>query len=145
MSWNNIPNNERLHLWKNLRQDISTLSIEDQLSTVAKFFAEMPFGARTLDYYTPGDWPTPWEILFHGTFCTSSISLLMYYTFELLHTDHRIELYLIDDGADMYLLPVIDDQFVLNYELGMVSNYSDIDTGFTVKQKFTTAQIKQIK
>ncbi len=105
----------------------------------------MPFGARTLDYYTPGDWPTPWEILFHGTFCTSSISLLMYYTFELLHTDHRIELYLIDDGADMYLLPVIDDQFVLNYELGMVSNYSDIDTGFTVKQKFTTAQIKQIK
>ena len=135
MSWNNIPNNERLHLWKKLREDISVLPIEDQMTMVAKFFADMPFGSRTIDYYTPADWPTPWEILFHGTFCTSSISILMFYTFELLHTSHQINLYLVEDN-DVYLLPVIDNKFVLNYELGTVNNYSNIQDNFKVLQIF---------
>lgn len=135
MSWNNIPNNERLHLWKKLREDISVLPIEHQMTMVAKFFADMPFGSRTIDYYTPADWPTPWEILFHGTFCTSSISILMFYTFELLHTSHQINLYLVKDN-DVYLLPVIDNKFVLNYELGTVNNYSNIQDNFKVLQIF---------
>jgi len=135
MSWNNIPNNERLHLWKKLREDIAVLSIEHQMTMVAKFFADMPFGSRTIDYYTPADWPTPWEILFYGTFCTSSISILMFYTFELLHTNHRIDLYLVEDN-DVYLLPVIDNKFVLNYELGTVNNYSNIEDNFKVLQTF---------
>lgn len=135
MSWNNIPNNERLHLWKKLREDISVLPIDHQMTMVAKFFADMPFGSRTIDYYTPADWPTPWEILFYGTFCTSSISILMFYTFELLHTDHQINLYLVEDN-DVYLLPVIDNKFVLNYELGTVNNYSNIEDNFKVLQIF---------
>lgn len=144
MSWNNIPDDERLHLWKILRKDISVLPLAEQMSTVAKFFSNMPYGARSLDYYTPAEWPTPWEIIFHGSLCKSSISLLIFYTFSLLHTTHKIELHLIDDGADEYLIPVIDDQFVLNYQLGMVSNYSDVSTEFTDTQTFTEQQIKKI-
>jgi hypothetical protein len=144
MSWNNIPDDERLHLWKILRKDISVLQLAEQMSTVAKFFSNMPYGARSLDYYTPAEWPTPWEIIFHGSLCKSSISLLIFYTFSLLHTTHKIELHLIDDGADEYLVPVIDDQFVLNYQLGMVSNYSDVSIEFTDKQTFTEQQIKKI-
>ena len=144
MSWNNIPDDERLHLWKILRKDISVLPLAEQMSTVAKFFSNMPYGARSLDYYTPTEWPTPWEIIFHGSLCKSSISLLIFYTFSLLHTTHKIELHLIDDGADEYLIPVIDDQFVLNYQLGMVSNYSDVSIEFTDKQTFTEQQIKKI-
>lgn len=68
----------------------------------------------------------------------------MFYTFSLLHTNHRVELHLIDDGSDEYLLPVIDDHFVLNYQLGMVSNYSDVCIEFTHKQTFTEQQIKKI-
>jgi hypothetical protein len=144
MSWNNIPDDERLHLWKILRKDISSLVFEEQLDKVAKFFANMPYGSRSLDYYSPAEWPTPWEIIFHGSLCKSSISLLIFYTFSLLHTDHRVELHLIDDGEDEYLLPIIDDQFVLNYQLGMVSNYSDVCTEFTDKQTFSEQQIKKI-
>ena len=144
MSWNNIPDGERLHLWKNLRKDIELMPFTDQMDSVAKFFSTMPFGSRSLDYYSPAEWPTPWEIIFHGSLCKSSISLLIFYTFSLLQTGINLELHLVDDGIDSYLLPVINDQFVLNYELGKVSNYSDICAEFTHKQTFTEQQIKKI-
>ncbi len=133
MNWNNTPNNQRLHLWKTLRAEIDNHPLDEQMEMVSKFFADMPFATRTLDYYTPVDWPTPWEILFHGSFCTSSISLLMFYTFELVHTNHVVELYLVEDDS-IYLLPVIDKNFVLNYELGTVNKYSDIQDNFKVLQ-----------
>jgi hypothetical protein len=144
MSWNNIPDGERLHLWKALRDELPEFPLEEQLGKVATFFAHMPFGSRSLDYYSPADWPTPWEIIFRGKLCKSSISLLMFYTFSLLQTKHTVELHLIDDGEEEYLLPVINDQFVLNYQLGMVSNYLDVQNEFTHKQKFTAQQIKKI-
>ncbi len=144
MSWNNIPDAERLRLWKSLRKDIVDLSLDEKLASVAKFFAYMPYGTRSVDYYSPESWPTPWEILFHGNLCKSSISLLIFYTFSLLNSADKIELKLIDDGTDEYLLPIVNDQFVLNYELGTVSNYSEVNVEFSVKQTFTEQQIKKI-
>ena len=144
MSWNNIPNDERLRLWKTLRTDISGLPLDAQMNMVAKFFASMPYTTRTLDYYTPSAWPTPWEILFRSDVCKSAISLLIFYTFSLISSDHTIELHLIDDATDMYLVPVIDDQFVLNYELGVISNYLDVSDEYKISKKFTKEQIKQI-
>lgn len=144
MIWNTIPNEERLHLWKKLRDDIKELSLINQVDEIAKFCSKMPFGSRTLDYYSPEDWPTPWEILFHGSFCTSSISLLMFYTLTLLNTPPTVELYLVEDDDGIYLLPIINSQFVLNYELGTVNNYSEIQDEFKVLQKYNKEQIKNI-
>ncbi len=144
MIWNAIPNEERLRLWKKLRSDISGLPLESQLVEVAKFCSSIPYGSRTLDYYSSEDWPTPWEILFYGSFCTSSISLLMYYTFILSHIDANIELYLVEDDDGIYLLPIINDQFVLNYELGKVSMYPEVKNNFKVLKIYQQDQIKTI-
>ena len=144
MIWNTIPNEERLHLWKELRDNIFDLPLTDQLNEIAKFCSKMPFGARTLDYYSSENWPTPWEILFHGSFCTSSISLLMFYTLELMDAALKIELYLVEDDDGVFLLPIIDDQFVLNYELGAVNNYLEIQSEFSVLQKYSKEHIKNI-
>ena len=118
MIWNTIPNDGRLHLWKLLRDDLKDRTLEEQLTLVAQFCSSIPFGARTLDYYSPKEWPTPWEILFHGSFCTSSISLLIFYTLTLTPLDAVVELHLVQDDEGIFLLPVINDQFILNYELG---------------------------
>jgi len=144
MIWNAIPNDERLRLWKKLREDLKELTLENQLSETAKFCASIPFGSRTLDYYSPSDWPTPWEILFYGSFCTSSISLLMYYTFILTPVDAIVELHLVEDDDGIYLLPVINNQFVLNYELGKVSMYPEIKNNFKVLKTYLQEQIKTI-
>ncbi len=142
MNWNMIQNDERLHLWKKLRNDISSLDLEDQLMGLAEFCAYMPIGHRTIDYYTPDNWPTPWEILFFGTFCTSSISLLMFHTLAMIGRDP--ELYLVDDRGEIFLLPVIEYQYILNYELGQVSSYSDLVSNFKILQIFPKSRIKTI-
>lgn len=104
----------------------------------------MPYGSRSLDYYTPDEWPTPWEILFYGSFCTSSISLLMYYTLIMVNPDIDIELELVEDNDGLYLLPIIENQFVLNYELSKVSKHSEIKDLYTTIRKFQKSQIKDI-
>jgi hypothetical protein len=143
MFWNSIPDAERLHLWKKLRDDLKDESEETVLQEIAKFCAPMPFGARSIDYYSPDDWPTPWEILYHGDLCTSSISLLMFYTLDLLgYAD--IALHLVEDEDGIYLLPVVENQYVLNYALGQVSMYPSIKENLTVLKIFDKSQIKTI-
>lgn len=146
MVWNAIPDDERLRLWKKLRDDLKELNLEDQLEKIVRFCKSIPFGARTLDYYSSEDWPTPWEILFHGSFCISSISLLIYHTLTMLDNSpqHNIELWLVKDNDGDYLLPVINNQFILNYEPGVVSKHSEICDYFIVMQKFSKYQIKTI-
>lgn len=105
----------------------------------------MPAGRRTLDYYNPASWPTPWEIVFHAEFCKSSVSLLLFYTLAILYgKEYNIELWVVKDNNGDYLLPVIDNQFILNYEAGKVSNHSDVSDYFIVMQKFSKDQIKTI-
>jgi len=143
MIWNSISNEERLHLWKKLREEIKQLPIEKQLTEVAKFCATIPRGARSIDYYSPADWPTPWEIFFHGSFCRNSVSLIIFYTLTLLNKDD-IELWVVKDNEGDYLLPVVNNTFILNYESGKVSNHSDIYDYFIVMQRFPRHQIKNI-
>jgi hypothetical protein len=144
MHWNSIPNDERLRLWKKLRADISDLSLQQQLSEIAKFCSKMPIGARTIDYYSPDTWPSPWDILFHGSFCPSSVSLLIFYTMTLINNQILAELYMVEDDTGIFLLPVFDNQYVLNFELGAVNNYLEIQNNFKVLQKYTKNQIKTI-
>lgn len=144
MFWNTIPNEERLLLWKKLRNEILALPLKDRLEEISKFCSSIPFGARTLDYYSPLEWPTPWEILFHGSFCTSSISLLMFYTLTLLPGDKVLELILVEDTTGIYMLPLIDNQYVLNYHLGQVSMYSDVNCEFKELKRYSESVIKRI-
>jgi hypothetical protein len=145
MIWNGLTDDERLRLWKDLRKTLSGLDLAMQLDSIAKFCAKIPYGSRTLDYYSPQDWPTPWEILYHGSFCTSSISLLIFYTITMSSPETKVDMYLVEDDQDMYLVPVVDDQFVLNYELGVVSKYLDVKDSFKIRQVFPQARIKTIK
>lgn len=68
----------------------------------------------------------------------------MYYTFILTPVDAIIELHLVEDDDGIYLLPIINDQFVLNYELGKVSMYPEVKNNFKVLKIYQKEQIKAI-
>lgn len=143
MIWNTVPNEDLLRMWKQLRTNLNTKDIEDRLIDIAAFTASMPFGARTIDYYTSENWPTPWEILFHRSFCTSSISVLIYYTLTMVdNTD--VSLYLVDDKSDIYLIPVIAGQFVLNFYPGSVCKLSEIEDKIEILRVFDKSEIKPV-
>lgn len=145
MMWNVTHSEERLTLWKNLRNALKELPLVEQLGVISKFFSQIPTGARTIDYYNPINWPSPWEIFYHGEFCRSSISLAIFHTFAMLNgKEKNIELWVVKDNSGDYLLPIIDNQFILNYEAGKISKHSDVCDYFIVMQKFSIDQIKTI-
>jgi 2-keto-3-deoxy-L-rhamnonate aldolase RhmA len=117
---------------------------QEQLEEVAKFCAHIPFGSRSVDYYSPKDWPTPWEILHHGLFCTSSISILMFYTIAMSTEYVDIDLILVQDVDGIFLLPIIGNRYILNYELGKVNMYPEIQGSVEILRRFSRNEIKVI-
>jgi len=142
--WNNSTAEERIQKWRELREHIKNLSEEEQLNSIAKFFARVPIGARCIDFYTPESWPTPWELLYHKLFCPSSISLLIYHTLCIILGEDRVSIVLVDTGNDRCLLPLVDKQRVFNFELGKVNNIKECTT-LEIIDEFLDADVHQIK
>lgn len=75
---------ERLAIWRNIRQNIANpTEIVDQLGDIKR-------EQRYIDYYTPVSWPTPFEIVEQGLFCQSGITLVLTATLQyagVINTD----------------------------------------------------------
>jgi len=144
MEWNNTSPDERIRLWKNFRSSIRETSEIEQATATAMFFFQVPIQYKpTIDFYTPSSWPTPWEILYGDNWCKNTISILMYHTFEMIGTP--VELVLIDDTNDRYLVPRLNTQIVLNYELGKISKIHDIVPEIRIIEVHTSNTLKNIK
>lgn len=131
-NWTNSSPTDLISYWKEFRESIENLPLDEQLSRVAHFFASVPIGPRSIDYYTPSSWPTPWEIFFDGTYCKSSISILMYDTLQIINNSPDIQLWLINDEQDTYLVPVVNNTHILNHILGEISNINDINSLYQI-------------
>ena len=142
--WNNSSAEERIQRWRDFRESLAGLSDEEVLNNVAEFFASVPIGGRCIDYYTSDSWPTPWELLYHQLFCTSSISLLIYHTLCVAIGEDRVAIVLADTGNDRCLIPIVDKQRVFNYELGKVNNITKCTT-LEIVDEFIDAEMHQIK
>lgn len=142
--WNQTPTDEKLRIWKKFREHIAHMPTVERLEQVAHFFAHIPIGARAVDFYDPRQWPTPWELIHSGACCPSTTSLLMYHSLTLSGTDARLKLILIDDHYDVYLIPVVDDIYVLNYELNTVSQWADVAPDVKILKTFEQTQITPI-
>lgn len=120
--WLNSTPQYRIQQWKTLRESLVGQDIWSQAQGVAEYFRDIPFGARSLDYYDPESWPTPWEILHHHTYCRSSGGILMHDTLKIINKQAQLELVLIDDSEDVYLTPLIENSSILNMVMGEISN-----------------------
>lgn len=141
--WNNSNPEERIALWRDFREEIQNLPLEEQLNRVAGFFADLPIGSRCIDFYTPSTWPTPWEILHYRLFCENAASLLMYHTLALLLKDSKVEIVLIEDDRNRYLVPIIDNKYILNIVPGQISKIHDVT--FKVIDRFEDESIPTIR
>jgi hypothetical protein len=141
--WNNLTESERIFRWGEFRDSLKPLSANDRLIKLAQFFQSVPIASRQIDYYTPDSWPDPWELLHYGQSCPSSISLLMAYTLKLIG-EENFKLLLVDDGTDLYLVPLVNDTHILNYILGEVSLIKTIEKELTVKSTYNVTDLKDI-
>lgn len=123
IDWYNTKFEERLLIWKDFREELRDMDDDTKMSSVANFFSKVPYGKRSIDYYTPESWPSPWELMDRNTHCLNTVSLMIKYTLKFIGIESS--LVLIDDGQECYILPVIDGEMVLNYDHGRVCHLSD--------------------
>lgn len=141
--WNCSTPEERIAKWKEFRDTLTTVDETELLNKTAYFFATMPVGSRCIDFYTPSTWPTPWEILYEKLFCANSVSLLIYYTLSLTLDEDRVEIILIEDDKDRFLVPLIDKTYILNYVLGEISSIEDFPK-IQVIESFCNEEIRPL-
>lgn len=113
-----VSESELVASWRRFRLELisSSDSKEEKLQKIVEFWSSIPRVSRTIDYYTPESWPTPWEIIHDQLYCESGVSLLMYYTVKLIPelNELPISCYVIDDGSDEFLI-FAHGEYVLNY------------------------------
>lgn len=71
---------DRLATWRKFRH---TFPKDGTATDVVKAFEDVKLSTRYLDYYSPDNWPDVFEIVKHGMFCQSGITLVIANT--LLH------------------------------------------------------------
>ena len=67
-------NSERLAAWRKFRQEFPANGTADD---VIDAFSKIIIDRRILDYYTPENWPDPFEIVSEGHFCQSGLTLVI--------------------------------------------------------------------
>lgn len=135
---------QRITEWRKFRAQITDVPLDTMLFKVSEFFKNFPFSSRCIDYYEPATWLSPWEILHHESYCTNTISLLMYHSVRLSNSTVGIDIWLIDENGDMSLIPVISGKYMLNYILGKVVSFEEYRNNFKVIKIYKTSDIKQI-
>jgi hypothetical protein len=123
---------ERVKNWKIFRKSLENLNELDALQQLATYWASVPFVDNYLDYECPNTWPTPWEILYNGTFCPTAIAFLMFKTLELSAKNwqkNQMKICIIKDLAKSEIISalVLNNTYVLNYEYSSIIFYSDIN------------------
>ncbi len=117
---------ERLADWKELRSRIQELSDEDALKTIAEYWAKAPLMKHAYDPDDLLNWPGPWELVSAGDWCPYSVAVGMEFTLRLAGWEpSRMQILYIRDydiSEQRYVLK-IDESVVLNYSVGMVTEY----------------------
>lgn len=124
---------ERLGDWKDFRKSLTDeLSKEEILQKVAEYWISVPIVRYYLDFDHPETWPTPWELIYSGEFCSTGIAYLMMKTLELAPADKcrnsEIKLCWIKDLQieDLVMVLVVDSRHVLNYMHGRISDWQEL-------------------
>jgi len=134
----NLPPERRLENWQNFRESLNTQDDFTQLESVATYWSMAPILNWYLDDEHPEEWPTPWEIIYDGNYCSTTIAFLMKETLRLSNGDKwensRFSIKFIKDlkHDKMVTALIVDDEWVLNYDWSKVINWSSIASHVTI-------------
>lgn len=132
--------NERIKIWRDLREEIKFLNFEEQLEKVSKFWWQAPMQTYAIDFDRPETWPTPWEMIYQNGYDTSARALMMAETFILAFEGKefdKFELHYIKDYVveDMIMILNING-YVLNHQYNMVLQEEDLDGHYQIYSSY---------
>jgi hypothetical protein len=129
----------RLRDWRQLREIIKPLSLEQQCVEVDRWWQLVPFVPRHLHWNDISNWPDPWTMLSENRYCLLTRAVGMCYTL-LINDINEVELILVQDqqAEEHYL--VIVNNYILNYwpDTVLTNKLSD----FTILKRISTTLLK---
>jgi hypothetical protein len=128
--WFEQPPDDRIIAWREWRNGLENLSVEQALEEVASTWARVP---TVLHYLAPdqiNEWPNPWQLITDNIYCDLAICLGMYYTLALIEQpkiqDLQLKIYQGPEGW-INLSSIDQGKYVLNYNHGTVVNMSCVE------------------
>lgn len=130
MLWHDISCRDRILKWREWRNSLVPLPLDECLKEVAINWAKAPLINH---YLTPDDineWPDPWQLINDNIYCDLSIALGMFYSIALCDNPHisdniRIEIYKTSDGW-INLCSIDQGLYMLNWTPRSVVNISTL-------------------
>lgn len=138
-----LPAKERLKHWKDFRSDLINIDSEqEQFLRISEYWSQFPVLNHYLDVDSPENWPSPWEMIYNGDLCYSSLAYLMEQTLLLIDdkwTSDRLRLLFVSDHSisDMLMILVIDNKYVLNYSHNEVIHFDNIVKNCIIQNEYT--------
>ena len=129
--------------WRMTRDQLTSDKLDlEHLEIVTRFWSYAPISASFLDWDHPNTWPDPWELISEMVFDPSAVALGMKYTL-LLGEDQRwspkrLELNLIcsNDKTQQSLALIVDSEYVLNFEYGLIVPIDKVSNEFIVQLRY---------
>lgn len=130
MSWHDISCRDRILKWREWRNSLTLLSLNECLNEVAITWAKAPVVNHYLTPDNPAEWPDPWNLINDNIYCDLSIALGMFYSLALCDNPHipdniRIEIYQ-STGGWINLCSIGQGLYMLNWSQRSVVNISTI-------------------
>jgi hypothetical protein len=143
----NLKADERIARWRDFRNQLSILSLEDALTKTSEFWSRAPFVPYNLDYTEPSTWPDPWTLVYENTYCDLAKCLGIVYT--MLLTEHRnnldieIRVFKNPKNNHEYNLAWFNrGKYVLNMIDGSILNIEHLDKTLELKAQYTAEDLQ---
>ncbi len=129
---------KRLASWRNFRKRLDISDLLDTCRDVCEWWRYAPLSNISLDPYDIHTWPSVWEMLHRGDYCKFSTAIGMSYT--LFYIDQKVENRIIrvhdQANSDIYMTALIDERWLLNYNLTEVADWSSVKDTLQVQESF---------
>lgn len=130
---------DKLQEWYNLRENIKSVSVEQQCILTDNWWQKAPLVNHYLHSNCIEEWPNPWELINDNEYCFYARALGMAYTLYLSKIQN-IEMYEATDQENTELaLIIVDNTYILNYWPNTVKTNQLKD--FVLKNKLNIEQL----
>lgn len=130
---------DKLQEWSNLRENIKSVSVEQQCILTDNWWQKAPLVNHYLHPTCIEEWPNPWELINDNEYCFYARALGMAYTLYLSKIQN-IEMYEATDQENTELvLVIVDNTYILNYWPNTVKTNQLKD--FVLKHKLNIEQL----
>lgn len=141
--------NERLHDWKQFRNNISSASVDQAINDTCHLWSYAPFVNYYLSPEKPMDWPDPWVLLYENYYCDLAKTLGMLYTLYLSNhygkniIDLEIKIFKDQNTKDTFNTVWIDQgKYILNFTYNTVVNKTLFDENLILVHRYSVDDLK---